>query len=445
MKNTPTQASSVTRPVSLKMDDRPIRNIGLFILFLTFGLFGVWSFTAPIASSAAAPGFVMVKSHRKSIQHLEGGIVSELLVKDGDIVKTGQPLLILDDTQARAEREMMRNQYITLTARLARLLAEKDHLDKVKYPKELDNEDDFRIKDAKRSETEVFIARKNAYDGEISLLKQRITALDARMKGFRGQIQSKKELTASFSEEIGDLKELLEEGFADKLRLRELQRQKARTRGEISQLQSNIATSKMQQGETRLQILQMQKKFQEEVINTLAETRATLHEISEKLTAAEDRFKRKIVHAPTDGVVMGLSIHTVGGVIQPGDTILDIVPQNTELTVTVEVSPIDIDRVTTGLTAEIRFAAFKQARMPIMEGTVINVSGDSFINEKTGGTYYKATIEITPESLAKLDEVNFQLVPGMPADVLIQTGERTFFEYLAEPITNAFAHAFIDD
>jgi epimerase transport system membrane fusion protein len=445
MKNTFNQTPTA-KPVSpLHIDDRPIRNVGLVVLFLTFGFFGVWSFTAPIDSSAAASGTVTVKSHKKTVQHLDGGIVGKLLAKDGDIVTEGQPLLLLDETQAKAQREMMRSQFIAFSAQVARLIAERDSLNKVVYPKELNDESDPRILEAKQTESHVFASRKNAYEGEISVLKQRIDEISSKIEGLQGQIRSKKELVSSYADEIHDLKELLAEGFADKQRLRDLQRNHTLTNGEISQLTAEIASSQMQQGEARLQILQIQRKFQEEVAGKLSEVQSQLYDVSERLTATEDKLKRMVVVAPASGMVLGLSVHTEGGVITPGKPILDIVPQNAELIIDAKVSTIDIDRVVVGLKAEIRFSAFKQALTPIMEGKVIQVSADSFTDERTGVPYYQAQIEVTPESLTKLNKIKFQLVPGMPAEVLINTGERTLFEYLAQPVTNAFAHAFIED
>jgi epimerase transport system membrane fusion protein len=445
MKNTYIQAPT-EKPVSpLHIDEKPIRNIGLAVVLVTFGFFTIWSFTAPIDSSAAASGTVTVKSHKKTVQHLDGGIVGKLLAKDGDIVKEGQPLLILDETQAKAQREMMRGQFITFAAQVARLTAEREHFNKITFPKELDDESDLRIREAKETESHVFLARKNAYDGETSVLKQRIDEISSKIQGLEGQIRSKKELVASYADEIKDLKELLAEGFADKQRLRELQRNYTLNNGEISQLTAEIASSQMQQGEARLQILQVQRKFQEEVASKLSEVQSQLYDVTERLTATEDKLKRMVIAAPASGMVLGLSVHTEGGVITPGKPILDIVPQNAELTIEARVSPIDIDRVTVGLKSEIRFSAFKQALTPVMEGKVIHVSADSFTDERTGVPYYLAQVEVTPESLKKLSEVNFQLVPGMPAEVLINTGEQTLFEYLAKPVTNAFAHALIED
>jgi epimerase transport system membrane fusion protein len=435
-----------SKPVSpLHIDDKPIRYIGFVILLLTFGIFGVWAYTAPLDSSAAASGVVAVKSHKKTVQHLDGGIVGKLLAKDGDTVKEGQPILILDDTQAKAQQEIMRGQFITLSAQVARLQAERDRLGDVMFPKELNHQNDERIDEAKRSESHVFLSRKHAYEGEISVLKQRINEIGSKINGLEGQIRSKRELVASYVDEIHDLKELLAEGFADKQRLRDLQRSYALNQGEISQLTSEIASSQMQQSETRLQILQIEQKFQEEVANKLSESQSQLYDITERLMATQDKLEHMVIKAPVSGMVLGLSVHTEGGVITPGKPILDIVPQDAELIIDARVSTIDIDRVTVGLTSEIRFSAFKQALTPVMYGKVTHISADSLVDERTGVPYYQARIEVTPDSLVKLREAHFQLVPGMPAEVLINTGERTLFEYLTKPITNAIAHALIED
>lgn len=429
--------------MDLKTDEKPIRNIGLAIVIATFGIFGIWSYFAPIDGSALAPGIVAVKSHKKTVQHLDGGIVAELLAKDGDLVEKGQPLLILDDTQIKAQLEIIRGQQFALSAQAARLRAERDNFQELRYPETLAAESDFRAREAMQTETHLFNARKNTHDGEISVLQQRISQINSKIKGLEGQRRSKQALTASYAEEIRDLKELLAEGFADKQRLRELQRSHSTIGGEIEALNSEIAASQMQIGETRLQILQLQKQLQEEAAEKLSETQAQLYDVNERLVAVRDKLDRIIVKAPESGMVLGLSVHTEGGVISPGNPILDIVPQNAELIVEAQVSPLDIDRVHVGLQAEIRFTAFKLTLTPVMEGEVIHLSADRLIDQQSGAPYYQARIELTPESREKLGDL--QLLPGMPAEVLISTGERTLLEYLAQPVTNAFARAFIED
>jgi epimerase transport system membrane fusion protein len=443
MKEQTAQSNTKIPDVSLVTNDAPIRAIGMAVLLGTIGVMGTWSYLAPIDSAASASGFVTVKSHSKTVQHLDGGIVKELIAKDGDIVSEGDILLTLDGSEIKAQLEILRGQQITFAAQVARLAAERDRLGQVIYPKEVQNLSDARVVEAQQSENQIFTARKNAHEGEVSVLNQRINQLNSRIQGLQGQKTSKQELKASYTEEAKDLRELLAEGFADKQRLRDLERSLSASTGEIASLSSEIASSEMQIGETRLQILQIQKQFQEEVANKLSEVQAQLYDINQRLTATVDKVNRIQIKAPSAGRVMGLSIHNVGGVITPGRPILDIVPQGEELIIDARVSPMDIDRVHVGLVAEVRFSAFKQALTPKMMGKLTILSADKLIDERTGAPYYSAKIELTPDSYVKLG--NMELLPGMPADVLINTGERTVFEYLMQPITNAFARAFIED
>ena len=432
-----------TQSTTVVIDDKPIRVIGLIILLSTLGVFGVWAYLAPIDGAALASGFVTVKSHKKTVQHLDGGIVSQLLVKDGDIVKAGDLLLTLDGTENKAQLEIARGQFITLAAQVARLDAERDGKQTIVYPDVLDEASDLRIIEAKKNEGQLFTARKNAHEGEMAVLTQRVGQLKSKIEGFKGQRKSKQELVASYSEEASDLKELLAEGFADKQRLRDTERNYMLNNGEISALNSEIAASQIQIGETKLEILQLEKKFQEEVSTKLSEVQTDLYDVNQRMLATKDKVVRIDIKAPVSGRVMGMDMHTVGGVILPGHPILDIVPQKEELVVDAQVSPLDIDRVSIGLIAEVRFTAFKQALTPVIEGKVINLSADRLVEEKTGTPYYQAQIELTPESYQKMKHL--ELVPGMPVEVLIKTGERTVFEYLTKPISNAFARAFIED
>ena len=424
-------------------DDSSIRAIGIIIMVVTIGILGGWGYLAPIDSAALAPGFVTVKSHRKTIQHLDGGIVSKLLAKDGDIVNEGDVLLILDGTEVKAQLEILRGQHITLEAQLARLIADRDQHNQIKFPNDLQNVSDPHIFEARQGETQIFNARKNAYQGEISVLNQRANQLISKIKGLEGQRRSKQELIKSYGEEAHDLKELLAEGYANKQRLRDIERNYENATGEVAALTAEIASSEIQIGETKLQILQLQKKFQEEVAAKLGEAQSQLYDVAQRLVATNDKVLRTVIRSPAGGRVLGLSVHNIGGVITPGKPILDIVPQKEELIIDAQVSPLDIDRVSVGLLADIRFSAFKQAITPKMQGKVINLSADRLTDEKTGAPYYQAQVELTPESYVKLG--NLELVPGMPAEVLINTGERTVFEYLMQPISNAFARAFIED
>lgn len=424
-------------------DDKPIRRLGYAIILLTFGVFGIWSALAPIDSSVLASGTVAVKSHRKTVQHLDGGIISKLLVKDGDKVKAGDTLLLLDDTQVKAQLEMLRGQFITQKSLSDRLQSERDQLPAIKFSKVLLDMHDKRVQEAIKGQQHIFDSRKNTYHGEIEVLKQRIQQLNAKKEGLTAQRISKQSLVKSYGEEVEDLKELVAQGFADKQRLRDLERNFTSINGEIATLASDIASTEMQRGETQLQIVQTEKKFQEDVANLQEEANAELFDITERLHAIEDKELQSVIKAPVSGLIFNLSIYTEGGVITPGKPILDIVPEDEDLVINAQVSPMDIDRIKIGAISEIRFSAFNSKTTPTMEGVINKVSADSFVNEANGTQYYLATINLTKESEQKLG--NLKLLPGMPAEVLINTGERTLFEYLMQPLTDAFARAFIEE
>jgi len=250
-------------------------------------------------------------------------------------------------------------------------------------------------------------------------------------------------LASSYDGELRDLRKLVEQGYADKQRLRELERAQAILIGEAANLKSTIATTEIQIGETRLQIIQQENEFQTQVVNQLAETQSVLKDSRERFTALTDIVRRKEVRAPVAGIVNGLQIHTIGGVIPPGSTIADIVPQSDDLVIEARVSPIDIDRVVMGQDAMVRFSTFSSRTVPTVFGTVVALSAETLTDRASGSTYYQARIELTPESLKDLDHVI--LIPGMPADVFINSGSRTFLQYAMKPLSNAVSKSLIED
>lgn len=427
-------------------DDGPIRRIGMFILVITFVVFGLWSFLAPLGGAALAPGVVVVQSHRKTVQHLEGGIVKRLLVREGDTVSRGDVLLELDDTQSAGEMGIVQGQYITARALEARLIAERDGGAEVSYDPAWRGSGDAHIRETVRGQNQIFRARKNAHDGERAVLEQRISQLHSQEVGLSQLKKSKQTLMASYEEEIDDLKELLEEGFADKRRLREFERSYTQGLGDIADLGAQIAAIKIKIGETQLQALQIEKEFQQEVASGLSEIQSTIFELKEKIQVLTDRVQRSKVLAPVDGMIVGLSVHTEGGVVAPGRALMDIVPYKEGLMVEAQVQPLDIDRVKIGMKAEVRFSAFARNSTPILEGEVLTLSADRLVDEATGMPYFLARITLTPESKQSLDELHgIYLIPGMPAEVLIKTGGRTLFKYLAQPFSNMFARSLIED
>jgi membrane fusion protein, epimerase transport system len=420
--------------------DQP-RRIGMLIFILVFGVFGLWAAFAPLDGAAHATGQVTVRSNKQLVQHLEGGIVADILARNGDLVEAGEPLLILDDTQSLAQLEMANGQYVALKALESRLIAERDELDAVEFPMEISTID-AGAQSEMMSQTRIFQTRKAALEGGIEVLEQRVEQLQSQLRGLRALQESKQELADSFDEELTDVRSLLEEGFADKNRLRELERNSATLRGEAAELTADISSTEIQIGETRLEILQQRREFQNEVANRLAEAQTELKDVTERIRALRDIVNRTVIKAPVTGIVNGLQVHTIGGVISPGTPIADVVPQSDELIVEARVSPVDIDRVAIGQEATIRFSSFSSS-VPNIQGEVIHVSADSFSDQNTGMPYYTARVEVTPEGMQNLGDLS--LIPGMPAEVFIATGSRTFLQYLTKPISNALARSFIED
>jgi len=418
------------------------KRVGLFIFFLVFGVFGFWAGFAPLDGAARASGVVTVESYTKVIQHLEGGIVGEILVRDGDVVVAGDPLLVLDNTQSLARLGIMNALFVALKSKEARLLAESSGSESISFPAVLmraGSDADAEM----ASERQIFIARKAARDGEVEVLEQREDQLASRVTGLEAVRTSKLELAASFSEELVDVRELLKEGFSDKQRLRELERSYSSYSGEAADLTANISTTQMQIGEAKLQILQQDKNFLTEVVNDLGEVRSKLKDTEERMVAMQDVVRRTSITTPVDGIVTGMQVHTVGGVVKPGVDIAEVVPQSDELIIEASVSPNDIDRVTVGQEATISFTAFSSGLVPNIYGNVIGISADRLIDRANGSPYYLARVEVTPEGM--MDMGDLVLVPGMPAEVFINTGTRTFLQYVFKPFTTALSRSFIED
>ncbi|WP_256572405.1 HlyD family type I secretion periplasmic adaptor subunit [Pseudomonas sp. NFACC05-1] len=427
---------------ALLVDDTPVRRVGYVMLLVTFGLFGGWAALAPLDSSALAPGVVTVKSYRKTVQHLEGGIVRELRVHDGDLVKTGDVLLVLDNTQARSEMETTRSQLIAALQLQARLEAERDALPEPLAVPALDPADP-RVQEARDSEARIFQTRRTSLLGEIGLQEKTIGQIEEQIRGFKAIIASKQALAASYQEEIVDLRALLAEGFVDKQRLREQERSLSRLQTEIAESQSEIAQAHVHIDEARLKILQLKKTFASEVAGLLGDARTKVYELRERLATLRDRDQRTDILAPESGMVMGMTVHTLGAVVSPGTALLDIVPANEELIIEAQVSPMDIDRIALGKLADIRFSAFKSSTTPVIEGQLVQISADRLINKDTGTAYYLARVALTDKGRQTLG--NLTLVPGMPVEVLVNTGARTLLQYLIQPVSNVFARSLIED
>jgi epimerase transport system membrane fusion protein len=401
-----------------------------------------------------APGIITVEHYRKTVQHLEGGIIRTIDVHDGDAVQQDQVVATLDDTQSRAQLEVFRGQLYSRIAQEARLAAQRDGLQSVRYPQELlAYRGDSRVQDAMRLQDQTFNVRQAAYDGERAVYRRQIEQLRAKMAGLQAQKQSKDRLVESYRGDVADFKSLLKEGFTEKQKVEEMDRALAQSEGQRGELLSEIAASELQIAEIELKILQLQKDLQREVTKELSDVQTGLFELREKVQVLESTVNRTVIKAPVAGMVLGLAVHTIGAVIPPGGRLLDIVPQDQKLIIEAQVSPIDIDRVHVGQQAEVRFSAFKTRDVPTIMGTLISLSADRMVEdnknnkESRGGetAYYLARVAVSPEGLEALSAADLVLLPGMPAEMLINTGERTLVQYLAQPLTDSFKRAFIED
>lgn len=427
-------------------DDGPIRRLGYLIVILIFGFFGAWSVFAPLGSAALAPGSVAVEGYRKTVQHLEGGIVKALHVRDGDTVTKGQVLIELEDTSSRAQLETLRGQLYSALAREARLTAERDGSTSVSYPDLLKQEiHDPRAQEAVRVQDQSFAIRKHSRNGEIGILQEQRRQLTAKIEGIKAQKNSRNSVVDSLDKDLTDFRAMLKEGYVEKQKVTELERRLTEAKGDEGDFTANIATAQNQISETSLKILQIEKEFQREVIEELSKVQTELSELREKMQWLDDTVARTIIKAPDAGMVLGLTVHTLGAVIPPGGHLLDIVPQQEKLLIEAQVSPIDIDRVHIGQSTEIRFSAFKSAKTPKVAGRLIALSADRLSDEKQEVSYYLARVEVDPAGLKELTERGLVLLPGMPAEVLINTGDRTFFEYVMQPLSNIFARSLIED
>lgn len=439
---TRTLSKNVDNFADLPISDVKTRRLGFTILLVVFGIFGTWAAVAPLDGAVYAPGVVTVQTYRKTVQHLEGGIVKDVLAHDGDIVKKGDPLIILDDAQLRSEYDVNHNQLIAAKAMEARLTAERDGKPAIDFGTMADA-DTARGVEARLGETQVFNARRGARLGQIAVLQERIGQLNQQIKGTEDMIGTKANLQKSYTDEIVELTDLLAKGFVDKQRLLEQQRKLNMLKSEVADHRSTITKTRLQINETQLQILQINKDFDSDVAKQLAEIQTKAYDLQERTAALADRLTRVVIRAPDDGMVIGMTVHTIGGVVRQATPLLDIVPSVSDLVVEAQVPPNDINRVAIGKNADIRFSAFNSATTPVIEGVVTSVSADRLMNEKTGLPYYLARVSVTPEGAKKLGEQ--KLLAGMPADVLVKTGERTMLQYLLQPARNAISQSMIEE
>jgi HlyD family secretion protein len=402
---------------------------------------GVWSALAPLESAAMASGIVEVESSRKTVQHLEGGIIGKILVRDGEAVTAGQPLIRLDDTKARTSLGALQGQLWDALAREARLVAERDGAAQPAYPEELtEHATEPAIATVIAGQNKIFQTRRTLEASKIELIHQRIAETHEEIVGLQAQEAAARKRIGFINEEIGGVKQLVDKGLAPKPRLLALQRDLADIEGKRAENIAQIARAQQTIAESQVSILNQQNDTQNEVANQLRDTQKQTHELRQQIQAASDVLARIEVKAPEAGVVTDLRVHTPGGVINAGEPLLDLVPGQDKMIVTAQVRPEDIDVVRAGLPALVRLLPYRQRRTPPIEGKVTYLSADRMIDKHTNQPYYAAKIAVDEAKLAALGDV--EMLPGMPTEVMIKTGNTTPALYALAPILDSFGRAF---
>lgn len=418
--------------------------LGLAVVAFVLGGLASWSAIAQIDGAVVAPGIVAVESDRKSVQHLEGGIVGEILVEEGDAVRAGEPLITLDDTTARAELALVDGQICELSARYARLAAERDGAPDIQFPKDLlDRAGEQSIADLLDGQRNMFATRKARIETEIDLLHERQEQLRAEVAGLKQQAITVDRQIGIIADENTVAEGLFEKGLVTRARVSQLSRDLEEKKGEAAALTAAIAAKTGTISESELEIVRLRRGFQEEVATELREVEAELNALNEHRLTAEDRQARTQITAPRDGRVLNLEVHNAGQVISPGETVMEIVPANDQLVVKARIRPVDIDKVLVGAPAELRFTAFNQRTTPHLHGRVTRVSADQIETDADRGPYYLAVVTIPADDVAKLG--GLKLMPGMPAEVFIRTGQRRALSFLLKPLNDSLQRAFRED
>ena len=428
------------RQHSLKRNIRGPNRIGLSIVVVFMATFVVWGILTPLAGGALAPGVLAPVQGKKVVQHLEDGIIAELRVHDGDIVEVGQSLVVLQNVQARANHDALQQQRWSLLAKQARLQAESEGRSEIEWPFELQPTDPniVTIINAQRM---VFDTRETDLITRKNILHQRIDQLSEQIKGIEAQVDSASGQLELIAEELQGKEILLRQGLMPKPEYLRLKRTKVEIEGRRGEYLAQIAKARQEISEAQLQIVKADAERATQVASESDSVRADLTSTVEKMRSSEDVLKRTVVSAPISGTVVNLNFKTIGGVVEKGRPILEIVPSNDALVIEARTTPLDVKAVHNGLNAQIHFTAYSSRSTPRIPGTVQSVSADRLLDSNTNQPYYLVKVTVDREAMGRLAP-NVKLIPGMPADVLIITEHRTMFDYLFQPFLETFRRSF---
>jgi HlyD family secretion protein len=416
--------------------------VGLAVVIVLAGGFGGWASTVQISGALIAPGSVVVDSNVKKVQHPTGGVVGEVRVRDGDLVKAGDIVVRLDDTVTKASLAIVVKTLNGLYARAARLEAEQRGESKLTFPPQLmDRASDPDVQNVMLSESKLFEVRVHGRAGQKAQLRERVAQLNEEIGGLSAQEQAKDKEIALIEKELVGVRQLYDQHLVQLTRLTTLERDAARLNGERAQYIAQRAQAKGKITETELQIIQVDKDMVSEVSKDLRETNDKIGEFVERKVTAEDQLRRVDIRAPQDGMVLQSTVHTVGGVVTAGDAMMMIVPQADDLSVEAKVDPKDIDKLQIGQKTLMRLSAFNQRTTPELNGLVTRVSADVTTDQRTGQSYYTIRVSLPPKEVARLGDNN-KLIPGMPVEAFVQTGDRTMMSYLIKPLHDQLMRSF---
>lgn len=427
-------------PSAVDMNDARPRRWGWLLVVAGFGGFMAWAAWAPLDEGVASPGTVVVSGNRKTVQPLVGGKIAELKAKDGDTVKAGQVLVRLDSTQAKSQLDMARGQWFTATAVEARLIAERTGRPQLQFPDALRQESaDPRAANAMALQSELFMTRRRALESEMNILRESIRGLEAQVQGIDESSRARREQGRLLTEEIERQRDLVKDGFLARNRLSEQERALAAVMGAIAEDAGNLGRTRQQIAEMRARMLAREQDFRRDIESQLTEVQRDSASLASRLQALEFELANTEIRSPADGVVVGLAVHTVGGVVPAGSPIMEVIPLDEPLKIEAQIAPHLIDKVHPDLGVDILFPAFNQATTPHIPGRVVQVSADVLAEPKQGIPYFKATVEVTAEGMKLLR--HHQIRAGMPAEIFVRTGERTLLNYLIKPLTDRLNRA----
>jgi HlyD family type I secretion membrane fusion protein len=413
----------------------PIARKGLWVIAAGVVAFAAWASAAPLSGAIIAPGFVKVDLNRKVVQHLEGGIVREIRVRDGEQVKQGQPLVVIEDVRVDATNDQLGTQLVAERAKAARLTAEATYAPKPVFPSDiLRRETELKIAETLERERALFQARRAAVEGQIALLRRQVRESSDEAAALNDQIAAEGRAISLQKEELKANEDLLKQNYVQKTRVLTLQRAVAEYEAKHGEHRAELAKTRQRSSELDLRILSAQNAYKQTAIDELKDATAKIFDVEERLRPSQDAAKRQQVMAPIAGEVVGLRVFTPGAAVGPRDVLMEIVPTDKTLIIEARIRPEDINHVRSGSEADIRLTAYKQRTTPLVQGTVSYVSGDRLVDPQTGAPYYIAHIGVPPGALA--DAGNLKLQAGMPAEVFIRTDERTAFDYLLAPVTS---------